>query len=285
MKARHLRAFVLASVIAINTALVPAGVVTAVAPASPPAAATQSQAPAGMPSKLSDTLRKQTEAKEQARGQIAGIASTGAALPGQPLDGNQPSVAGLATKPAGDAKTGLAYVQRYQEPNDFAHRNYCGAGAATVLLSHWDANYAKNVDIDQVGRDINLDPDSGAWIKDIVKPVNANLSQKAGHDVNWYQYGQADSLDEFRWMLTYDIQQNGVPLITGVYTGGLPGWGGQDVGHIIAVNGYWKDASGKEWVSYVDTAPPASGYHGDTFVTVDLGTFWQAVQGNSAQVW
>jgi len=48
----------------------------------------------------------------------------------------------------------------------------------------------------------------------------------------WYRYGQAQSKDELRWMLDVDIRQNGVPLITGMDTAGMPGWG-SDVGHII----------------------------------------------------
>ena len=289
MRFSKFQAFVLAGMIAANSALVPLGVVKADTAPAPPVAAAQA-APAAsmdtqMPEHLSAALQKQTEAKAAARAQLAGMSTMGGALPGMKVDPSQPSVAGVGSKLGPDASRGLAYVQPYQEPNDFAHRNYCGAGAATVLLSHFDANFPNKVSIDQVGRDINLDPDSGAWIKDIAGPVNDYLSQYAGHKVDWYRFGQAQSKDDLRWMLNVDIVQNGVPLITGVYTGGLPGWGGQDVGHIIAVNGYWKDANGKEWVSYVDTAPPASGYHGERFVTVSLDTFWQAVSGNSAQVW
>jgi hypothetical protein len=289
VKFAKLQAFVLAGMIAANSALVPVGVVKATTPAAPPAVAAQA-APAAsistqMPSGLSASVQKQTEAKAASRDQLAGMATMGGALPGMKADPNQPAVAGVGSKLGPDEARALAYVLPYQEPNDFAHRNYCGAGAATVLMSHFDANFAHKVNIDQVGRDINLDPDSGAWIKDIAGPVNDYLSQYAGHKVDWYRPGQAQSKDDLRWMLNVDIVQNGVPLITGVNTGGLPGWGGQDVGHIIAVNGYWKDANGKEWVSYVDTAPPASGYQGERFVTVSLDTFWQAVSGNSAQVW
>lgn len=284
-----MKAFLLAGMIALNSALVPVGVAKAAAPAAAPAAAAQAAPSAAMsaemPAKLSETLRKQTEAKATSREQLSALQTMGGALPGMKADPNQPSVAGLGSKVGPDATRGLAYVQPYQEPNDFAHRNYCGPGAATVLMSHFDADFAKKVNIDKVGRDIKIDPDSGAWIKDIAGPVNDYLSAQAGKKVDYYRFGQAQSKDEFRWMLNVDIVQNGVPLITGVYTGDLPGWGGQDIGHIIAVNGYWKDANGKEWVSYVDTAPAASGYKGDMFVAVSLDTFWQAVSGNSAQIW
>lgn len=289
VRARHLRAFVLASVIGVNAAMVPLGAVKAEAPAAPAPAAVQNQAqaPAQVPSSLSDKLKAQTMDKMGARDQLANVQTIGGARPGERLDKGQPSVADLASggKLTDGSQNGFAYIQPYQEPNDFAHRNYCGAGAAVGLLSHWDGNYPKAVDIDKLGQDMNLDPASGVWVKDIVKPVNAQLSQKAGHEMNWYRYGEAQSQDDFRWMLDLDIRQNGVPLITSLQTGGLPGWGGTDVGHIVSVSGYWKDASGKEWVTYMDTAPTAAGYHGSTFVTVDLGTFWNAVNGNSAQVW
>ncbi len=287
MRNRDFRAFVLASALAVNAALVPLGVAKADAPAAPAPAETRTEttSPAQMPSNLSDKLKTQTMDKMAARDQLASLPSIGGARPGEALDTQQPSVAETTKDKLGEgAVNGFAYVGSYVEPNDYAHRNYCGAGAATVLLSHWDAELPKNVDIDQIGREINIDPDSGAWIKDIVDPVNQRLSEKAGHEVHWYRYGQAQSKDELRWMLDVDIRQNGVPLITGMDTAGMPGWG-SDVGHIIAVYGYWQGADGKEYVSYVDTAPSSSGYHGDVFVTVELGTFWDAVSGNSAQVW
>lgn len=289
MKTRDFRAFLLASVIAVNAAMVPLGVAKADAPAMPAPAAVQNEAksPAQMPSHLSDKLKTQTMDKMASRDQMANVPNSGGARPGEKLDAEQPSVAGLAAqgKLAGDAVNGFAYVAPYMEPNDYAHRNYCGAGAATVVISHFDPGYAQNVDIDQLGEEMNLDPDMGVWIRDITKPVNDHVNELAGQELNWYQTGKAATLDDFRFMLDYDIRQNGVPLITGLYTGGLPGWGGQDVGHIVAVYGYYEDAEGNEFVTYADTAPSASGYEGPVFRTVDLGTFWEAVSGNSAQVW
>lgn len=287
MRARHFRAFALAGMIAVNAALLP-GLAKADIPATQPAATVQkeSKAPAQMPAGLSDKLKAQTMKKAEAQAQMAAIPSTGAARPGEALDKAQPSVTGLVEdgKLGEGAENGFAYVQPYQEPNDYAHRNFCGPGAAVGLLSHWDAEYAKNADIDALGEAMEIDPNMGVWIKDIVGPVNDYLSEKAGQEVEYYTYGQAESLEEFRWMLDVDIRQNGVPLITGMYTGGMPGWA-SDVGHIVAVYGYWKDADGTEWVSYMDTAPEQSGYHGDIFVTVELEKFWDAVSGNSAQVW
>ncbi len=259
------------------------------APAAQKADAPKKASIAPADSKVSDKLRKQAEEKNAVQDRLRAVPSTSGARPGDPIDKNQPALANLVAggnlKMSSDTVDAYAYVQPYQEPADYAHRNYCGPGAATVLLSHWDAGYARSVDIDKLGDQMNMDPNSGVWVRDIVKPVNDHLNAKAGQDLNWYRLGEAQSLDEFRWMLDYDIGQNGVPLITSLQTGGLPGWGDQDVGHIVAVYGYHKDADGTEWVTYVDTAPGSAGFEGKTFNTVQLGTFWQAVSQNSAQVW
>lgn len=295
MKATRFHAYVLAGLIALFG---PTGqvAVSAAAPAVAPAA--QTAATMAKPeakkattvdmAKVSEKVQKQTQEKEALRDRLAKISGSGGARQGEPVDQNQVSVRELVANDGLKADAvdgGFAYVQSYVEPNDYAHRNYCGAGAAAVLISHFDAGYAGNVDIDGLGEEMDLDPNSGVWIRDITKPVNDQVSQLAGQELNWYKYGQAETIDDFRFMLDYDIRQNGAPLITGLYTAGLPGWGGQDVGHIVAVYGYYQDGEGKEFVTYADTAPAASGYEGPVFHTVELGTFWEAVSGNSAQVW
>ena len=207
----------------------------------------------------------------------------------EPIDMSQPSLAWLVEhgllnlQPS--TKAAFAYIQPYQEPNDWAHRNYCGAGAAIVLLSHWDANLVQAPDIDELGRQIGVNPDAGAWVYRIVDPVNRLVNEYVGADLNWYRYGEATSLDEFRQMLQIDLGQNAVPLITGVMTYGLPGWGATNVGHIVTVYAYLQDPDGTEWVSYADTSPPIAGFYGDILHNVPLSQFWSAVSGNSAQVW
>jgi len=237
---------------------------------------------------VSSKLRQQAQDKAGEHGLLNAM-GTSTARAGDTIDTNQASVKSLTDsgqiKVQSDTQGAYAYVQPYMEPNDFAHRNYCGAGATVSLLGHFDPSLPQNVNIDQIGQEINLDPNAGAWVKDIVPAVNSHLNQIAGQDVNWYQYGQAQSLNDLRWMINVDIQQNGVPFITSLNTGGLPGWGSTDVGHIVAVYGYTRMPDGTEYVHYEDTAPPSSGFTGHTFNTVELGQFWQAVSGNSAQVW
>ena len=302
MKARKFHAFVLAGLI---TLLTPFGqVARAGGAATPPAEAARlattpvmavdaSKANAAAlaidASKVSDEVRQQTQEKAALQERLRQVSSAGGARVGEPVDGEQVSVKEPVSrgelKLAPDTAAGFAYVQPYAEPDDYAHRNYCGPGAATVLLSHWDPGYPGQVNIDDLGRRMDLDPNSGVWIRDIVGPVNEELSVVAGAELNWYRYGKAQTLDDFRTMLDVDLNQNGVPLITGLMTKGLPGWGEEDVGHIVAVYGYSRDADGREWVTYADTAPAASGYEGAALQTVDMGTFWHAVSGNSAQVW
>src|SRR5262249_11193431 len=50
-------------------------------------------------------------------------------------------------------------VLAFHEPNDRAHRNYCGAGATEVLLSAWTP---ARPDVETVARAIKVDPNSGA---------------------------------------------------------------------------------------------------------------------------
>ena len=239
------------------------------------------QAPAG----INETLRAQTKAKQDKASSLRELSPATARL-GEAPDPDQVSVKAPVERGqiSLDDRGAYAYIQPYREPNDWAHINYCAAGAATVLLSHWDAALPQNVNLDQLGEEIGINPSAGAWVRDIVAPVNQRLNAQLGRDLDWYRYGQARSLEDFRWIVQYDIQQNGVPFITSLNTGGLPGWS-SDVGHIVCVYGYTRAADGTEYVSYADTAPPLSGYSGYVLRTVELETMWQAVSGNSAQVW
>ena len=240
-------------------------------------------------SKVSEKVREQAGEKRALQDRLAAVPNIGAARAGETVDPNQPSVAESGADKGPKVSEGdlaaFAYIRPYMEPADYAHRNYCGPGSAIAALSHWDGDYPNKADIDEVGEAMEIDPSMGVWIKDIVKPVNDEVNKAAGQDINWYRYGQAQSLDDLRYMIHVDIGENGVPFITGLMTGGLPGWGQTDVGHIVAVYGYHKDSSGTEWVHYADTAPPTSGYKGTTFNVVKLETFWHAVSQNSAQVW
>src|SRR2546428_10450483 len=55
---------------------------------------------------------------------------------------------------------GAVEVRGYHEPGDWAHRNYCGAGATQVLLSAWMSEVP---DIETVARAPKLNPNRGEY--------------------------------------------------------------------------------------------------------------------------
>src|SRR5713101_1993625 len=53
------------------------------------------------------------------------------------------------------ASQGAVVVRGFHEPGDWAHRNYCGAGATQVLLSAWMSDVP---DIETVAKASKLNP-------------------------------------------------------------------------------------------------------------------------------
>ncbi len=265
-------------------------------PMPSPAPLARAQAPATAaaieaipaPRNVSPDLLEQGTAKAQVQDRLAAAPGAGGALPGETVDRGQPSVAGPLARGLVDLDPGttaaIAYIEPYQEPNDWAYRNYCGPGAAMALLSHWDRGYPQQASIDAMAHDMNLNPNMGVWIDNMVQPINERLTEITGRDLGWYRYGEARSLDDLRYMLGVDLIEHAAPLITGLMTGGLPGWD-SDVGHFVAIYGYARTAEGVEYVWYADTAAPVSGHSGDIFHVWELGSFWQAVSRNSGQIW
>jgi hypothetical protein len=240
-------------------------------------------------SRVSQKILEQGAAKTQIQDRLATVQTIGGARPGEPIDRTQPSISGPLERGIIDLGPGttaaFAYVQPYQEPNTWAYRNYCGPGAAIVLLSHWEGSYPARANIDALGQDMGLDPNMGVWVYRMASPINQRLNEITGQEVNWYRYGEAQTLDDLRYMLETDLVDHGIPLITSLMTRGLPGWGPVDVGHIVAIYGYTRTADGTEYVSYVDTAPPLSGHTGYVLHTWELNAFWRAVSRNGAQIW
>ena len=278
MKARAVRVLVLAAVLAL--VLMPA---RQVAKAYIPTAN-----PEGFEF-LSDELREQTEFKFARQERLRELSQVPGTRLGEIPDGSQVSIAGplergILKHPEG-TQAAYAYVQPYREPDLWAYRNYCAAGASIVLLSHWDPQYPQKADIASLGREIRINPNFGAWIRNMEEPINLRVNQYLGEDLNWYRFGHARSVRQFRWMLNLDIMQNAVPLITGVMTRGLPGWGPRNVGHIVCVYGYTRMPDGSEWVSYADTSQPVAGYTDWLLHVWELNDFWRAVNANSAQIW
>src|SRR3989454_1155585 len=68
---------------------------------------------------------------------------------------------------------GAVEVRGYHEPGDWAHRNYCGAGATQVLLSAWMSEVP---DIETVARASKLNPNRGEYGADATNAINAFLN-------------------------------------------------------------------------------------------------------------
>src|SRR5437870_5134560 len=84
---------------------------------------------------------------------------------------------------------GAVEVRGFHEPPDWAHRNYCGAGATQVLLSAWMTDVP---DIETVARASKLNPNRGengadatsaidAFLNPVVMPVLGEPRYKAEH--------------------------------------------------------------------------------------------------------
>src|ERR1700737_5051353 len=68
---------------------------------------------------------------------------------------------------------GAVQVRGFHEPGDYAHRNYCGAGATQVLLSAWMSNVP---DIETVAHQSKLNPNRGEFGADATNAINVFLS-------------------------------------------------------------------------------------------------------------
>src|SRR5947208_13966527 len=87
------------------------------------------------------------------------------------------------------ASQGAVEVRGFHEPGDWAHRNYCGAGATQVLLSAWMSDVPN---IETVARMSELNPNRGesgvgatnginAFLNPVVVPALGQARYKAEH--------------------------------------------------------------------------------------------------------
>jgi hypothetical protein len=168
-------------------------------------------------------------------------------------------------------------VGKWLEPNDWDHRNYCGPGATQVVLDarlpYWDVP-----DIDTIGEEENIDPNSGVWLSDIKTVLNDRLN------TTWYEVNGSGSGSSLYNRITSDID-NDYALVTGCETGLMGGWNGRDVGHIVAVYGYWIWTGSNQYVYYTETAGSVAGYNGSYRQRATRQDFWGYVAGNDTQVW
>src|SRR6202045_2536193 len=74
------------------------------------------------------------------------------------------------------AYQGNVEVRGFHEPGDWAHRNYCGAGATQVLLSAWMSDVP---DIETVAKASNLNPNRGEFGADATRAINQYVNPVA----------------------------------------------------------------------------------------------------------
>lgn len=169
----------------------------------------------------------------------------------------------------------------YREPNDYAHRNYCGPAATQVILSaRLPANQIP--DIDTIGRDENIDPNSGVYNTAIRNELNRVLN------TSWYVYSIGNSQTTVMADIIYDVDA-GWALDTSMWTYGMPGWGQRDVRHIVAIYGYYESAPYSGSVYYTESGGSAQGSSGTYWNIQGLPTFYSWINAhagnNNSQVW
>lgn len=168
-------------------------------------------------------------------------------------------------------------VGTWLEPNDWAHRNYCGPGSTQVAL---DARLATSdvPSIDTLGTEENIDPNWGVYTTAIRDVLNTRLN------TTWYVANGASGEAGLKTRIVTDIDA-GYAMVTGVRTGLMPGWGGYDVNHLVAVYGYNEPNASTLYAYYTETAGSVAGYNGTYRNTATGSNFWNYVSGNNSQVW
>ena len=182
---------------------------------------------------------------------------------------------------------GAVEVRGFHEPGDYAHRNYCGAGATQVLLSAWMPNVPN---IETVARASKLNPNRGEYGIDAVNAINGFLNPIVLPVLNQPRY-QADhvvSLDEVKARIQRDIldQQaivsfgHGVPVMVQTMTKTMPGWNRWNATHMITIFAFdfSHNDPALDTVTYAETPSPLAGYRGPDFQTITVKALWVAMQ-------
>jgi hypothetical protein len=212
-----------------------------------------------------------------------------AAAPQTATDPPAAATALPATTPT-PAPTPLALrvaVRAFKEPNDYAHRNYCGAGATEVLLSAW---MATTPDVEAVARGIRLHPGSGATGADTAAGINVFLRgvvvPQLGGDR--YRGERVTALDGVVSRLRADLGNtqdqrrfgHTTPVMLQAMTKTMPGWRGWQATHMITVSSAQLDTGDPtvDTVTYAETPSTVAGYNGPDFQTITLRDLWVAMQ-------
>jgi hypothetical protein len=185
------------------------------------------------------------------------------------------------------ASQGAVVVRGFHEPGDWAHRNYCGAGATQVLLSAWMTDVP---DIEMVARASKLNPNRGEYGADATNAINAFINPVVLPALGQprYQAEHVTVLDQVEAKIQRDIvdQQailtfgHGVPVMVQTMTKTMPGWNHWNATHMITIFAFdfSHNDPALDTVTYAETPSPLAGYRGPDFQTIPVKALWVAMQ-------
>jgi hypothetical protein len=185
------------------------------------------------------------------------------------------------------ASQGAVEVRGFHEPGDWAHRNYCGAGATQVLLSAWMSDVPN---IETVARMSKLNPNRGEFGADATNGINAFLNPMVVPVLGQARYKaeHVTVLDEVTNRIRQDIvdQQaimtfgHGVPVMVQTMTKTMPGWNHWNATHMITIFAFdfSHNDPALDTVTYAETPSPLAGYRGPDFQTITVKALWIAMQ-------
>src|ERR1700674_3041231 len=152
---------------------------------------------------------------------------------------------------------GAVQVRGFHEPGDWAHRNYCGAGATQVLLSAWMSDVP---DIETVAKASNLNPNKGEFGADATRAINQYVNPVAvpAFGQPRYKAEHITTLDEVKARIAQDIVDQQA-IMTFAF----------DFSH---------NDPALDTVTYAETPSPLAGYRGPDFQTISVAALWVAMQ-------
>jgi hypothetical protein len=164
----------------------------------------------------------------------------------------------------------------WQEPNDWAHRNYCGPASSQVAL---DARLpATGVPgIETLAAEEGLDPNWGVYMQNVCPVLNSHLGS------TFYETAGSGSQSTFYDRVVFDIGSN-YATVTGVKTLGMPGWSVVAL-HIVTIYGYNEPDITTQYIYYTETAGSVAGYTGSYWQSALRQNMWTYVSPNDVQCW
>lgn len=182
---------------------------------------------------------------------------------------------------------GAVEVRGFHEPPDWAHRNYCGAGATQVLLSAWMTEVP---DIEAVAKASKLNPNRGEFGADATNAIDTYLNPLVVPALGQprYKAEHVTTLDEVKARIQNDIVDqraimtfgHGVPVMVQTMTRTMPGWNHWNATHMITIFAFdfSHDDPALDTVTYAETPSPLAGYRGPDFQTISVKALWVAMQ-------